>query len=182
MYYNKEKYIIYSNLFRQFYLRTIVPQDIEELRIWKNINRNSFFYNKIIDINQQREWYEKYSQKSDDYILIIEEKSDDSTLVNKIGCIGFRYIDRGTIDVYNVLRGNDSVKNSRILDAMNILINWLIDNTEAKIKCDVLLDNKAITWYEKCGFIIEKKVDNYVIMTINKEKYKKFEVIKEKII
>ena len=65
-------------------LKMIDEADIDNLREWKNAERNNFFFNKIITVEQQREWLEAYQKRMDDFMYII--------LVNDlpIGCMGIR--------------------------------------------------------------------------------------------
>ena len=44
-------------------LRSIDDNDIEDLRNWKNKNKDSFFLNKEITEEQQQKWFASFSSK-----------------------------------------------------------------------------------------------------------------------
>lgn len=175
----KKEISISSPDFPGIRLATIGISDIEELRIWKNACKESFFYQQIIEEKQQMEWYMKYSARMDDVIFVIFEKMEGKP-EEKIGCIGFRFENLDTIDLYNVMRGKVTGGSAKIAEAMRILLSWIMEHYEAKIKCDVLTNNKAVTWYKKCGFTIEDEIDNYVCMSVNRETYIKCMIMEEK--
>ena len=82
---------------------------------------------------------------------------------------GIRIIDENTIDLYNIIRGDSGTGNVLMRDAMHVMLAYIKERfTDKEIKCDVLKDNPAVLWYQKCGFaILEEK--EYYIMGINKK-------------
>src|SRR4030042_7081610 len=73
--------------------------DQENLRNWKNDNRDSFFYQELITPAAQQKWFEMYLRRDEDFMFLIR-----SGRLN-IGCIGFRF--RATNwAVYNVNLGS----------------------------------------------------------------------------
>lgn len=144
-------------------LRTINRDDIEKLRKWKNENRKSFFYNKLISKKEQIIWFENYLKKPDDYIFIINVNGKE------IGCIGFRKLDN-EIDIYNVILGKkEFAGNNFVGKAMLALCSYLIDKYKLKITCKVLIDNPAINWYKKNNFFEVLSKDNYVLMQFDEK-------------
>jgi RimJ/RimL family protein N-acetyltransferase len=137
--------------------------DQDSLRRWKNDHRTSFFYQEIIQPEQQLKWFQKYQDRSDDYMFMVEEDGCP------IGCMAFRIIDENTIDLYNIIRGDSGTGNVSMRDAMHVMLAYIKERfTDKEIKCDVLKDNPAVLWYQKCGFaILEEK--EYYIMGINKK-------------
>lgn len=165
----KKQMIIEADI-KQYRLRNINEGDLEELRIWKNLNKSSFFYQKEISADEQKKWFEGYINRENDYIYIIEECVDD-IYKHKIGCIGFRVQEGNVIDIYNVIRGNKSMADTTMLQAMHLLIAYIEKKfTRYEIKCDVLNDNIAKKWYEKCGFVVKECYEQYSVMKWNKEK------------
>ena len=57
--------------------------DQDSLRRWKNDHRTSFFYQEIIQPEQQLKWFQKYQDRSDDYMFMVEEDGCP------IGCMAF---------------------------------------------------------------------------------------------
>lgn len=147
-----------------FQIRNIGINDIEELRVWKNQNKKSFFYQEEISSEEQLRWFQGYLERQQDYMFVIEEQIDGDSL-HKIGCIGFRVQDGHIVDIYNVIRGENSVRGTRMSQAMHRLVNYIQEQLPGyKIKCDVLNDNVAREWYIMCGFSIDECLDNYSIL------------------
>jgi RimJ/RimL family protein N-acetyltransferase len=147
-------------------LRSISSEDIESLREWKNKNRKSFFYNKIITPGQQKKWYEDYSKRSDDYIFIINFMS------SAIGCIGFRLSD-GLIDIYNVILGKKEFGGRGLMgNALRLLCSYIIDSFKEDITLNVLSNNKAKNWYKNNGFMEAGSRDDFIFMKLSINKFK----------
>lgn len=159
------QYMIRSKNYPNFYLRTINENDIENLRLWKNANRKSFFFDGIIDQKQQQKWYDAYLQRENDTMFIIEEISKRS-----IGCMGFRLINDNVCDIYNVIRGCSSLLHTRMSEALKLMLSYIftMEGVET-IQCDVLKNNAALSWYKNCGFIEKEEGDKYFILEINKK-------------
>lgn len=152
-------------------LREITISDIENLRRWKNDNRKSFFYQEEISPEQQKKWYAGYVERLNDYMFIVEENSGTDTYPEKhaIGCMGFRLENECTIDLYNIIRGEESISHATMRSAMQMMLCYIADMfPKYKIKCDVLKDNPAVEWYKKCGLAIWEEKE-YYIMGIRKE-------------
>lgn len=147
-------------------IRSITQNDAEDLRVWKNNNRNSFFYKQEILPEEQAKWYHNYLLREDDYIFIVEVLNNDTW--EKIGCLGFRVVE-GTIDLYNVIRGRITEARSSMREAMHILLAYISARYSYPIKCDVLVDNPAVEWYNKCGFSIKECRGDYYIMVFDKD-------------
>lgn len=152
-------------------LRTARVEDLENLRVWKNNCRTSFFYQKVIQPEQQKQWFDGYLKRDDDYMFIIEEGGarDEQMAYHPFGCMAFRVTDDSTIDLYNIIRGENSLGQASMRTAMYMMLNYIVNYfPNKKIKCDVLKDNEAVKWYQKCGFAIWQEKE-YYIMGINKE-------------
>lgn len=147
-------------------LRGISTSDMENLRCWKNNNRKSFFYQEIIQPEQQLKWFEGYQSRPDDYMFMVEEmlQENGKTTSNPIGCMAFRIEDDDTIDLYNIIRGTESMGKVSMKDAMYMMLTYIHQQfPDKKIKCDVLKDNPAVLWYQKCGFAIWEEKEYYIM-------------------
>lgn len=153
-----------STNFPDLRLVSAADADQERLRTWKNNHRTSFFYQEIIQPEQQFKWFQGYQDRADDYMFMVEEDCCP------IGCMAFRAEGKETIDLYNIIRGEEGNRKISMKNAMHVMLAYISERfPDWKIKCDVLKDNPAVKWYQKCGFaILEEK--EYYIMGISKEK------------
>jgi RimJ/RimL family protein N-acetyltransferase len=144
-------------------LRTAEKRDLELLRLWKNDNRNCFFYKNMITQEQQLEWFKSYLKRQNDYIIIIKFKQ------KLIGCLGFRLLKNNNIDIYNVILGKQKFGGKGIMSiALKLLCNYLITNYHEEISLKVLSDNpNAINWYKKNGFVELYNKEDYTLMKLD---------------
>ena len=151
----------------EIYLLPATKDDLELLRIWKNKNKQSFFHKKNISKQEQIKWFEDFEKKDYGHIFIITYKGI------KIGCIGFRIIEEN-LDIYNVILGDKKYGGNNLVGiAMQVLCSYLIDNYSYNINCKVLEDNRARNWYKKNGFIDIEYCNDYVLMQLDKEDFKR---------
>lgn len=152
-------------------LTSASDDDQERLRIWKNAHRRSFFYQEIIEPKQQVKWFQRYQDRADDYMFMVEEDG------NPIGCMAFRAEDEETIDLYNIIRGEEGNHRVTMQSAMHVMLAYISERfPDRKIKCDVLKDNPAVKWYQKCGFAILGERE-YYIMGIGRDEIPNVEII-----
>jgi len=138
-------------------VRTIGQADIELLREWKNANRESFFFRKIITPEMQEEWFKSYQQRENDFMLVIVNNSE------RVGCIGFRRL-KDRIDLYNLIVGKtEDAGKGNMSGALDLVC------AEAKkrypglpIMVSVLRTNPALKWYAKRGFTTVAEHEDYV--------------------
>lgn len=146
-------------------IRLIIEDDIELLREWKNDNRASFFHNQEISKIQQETWFSAYLERENDYMFIA--CLDDSV---RFGCLGCRYINDRTWDIYNVINGDKSTRGKGYMaTALKSLIDFCHCRPHEKISLNVLKTNPARYWYKKNGFIITKAMETYFRMDYNSE-------------
>ena len=142
-----------------FELKTINIKDAEVLRLWKNEHKEFFFYNKEISSQEQQDWIKSLSKRLNDYMFIISEDKIP------VGCIGSRLLD-DYVDIYNVILGNKEYKGKHVMKnalwAVVSLCNLIYMNKS--IRVSVLNNNPAIKWYEKIGFQIIDRFQDYVLM------------------
>lgn len=151
--------IIKSKKIKGLYLREIQHSDNENLRIWKNRNKSSFFFQDEITPLMQEKWFEGY-EKNDERMFIAVEETDGGD--HDIGCVAFRDIGDRQIDLFNIMRGNPSVCRGTIRAAMEILMEYLDENYPGyEYTAKVLKTNPALNWYRKCGFEIIQEFESY---------------------
>lgn len=132
----------------QIVLREIIETDLETLRTQKNLNRTFFFHQEEISEHQQKFWYTRYSVDPNNMMFMLEMNGDP------VGCIGFhRHLTEMNVDFYNLMtwstgRGSGIMQTAiqKLMDAQRELFPI------SSFGVDVLVDNPAITWYQKVGF------------------------------
>jgi hypothetical protein len=155
-------------------LKEIDKNDIEDLRVWKNINKQYFFLKHDITPSQQLHWFESmYSDDPDNKMFVVQEFLGD-TYVN-VGCMGFRKKDYGW-DVYNIMRGRKLNSDHKMSTAFMMMNAYISENFVGDICCKVLPGNPARKWYESLGFEIQSTAEEFVFYKLNKSKTPKFEL------
>ena len=118
-------------------LRTIAEGDLEELRLWKNSNREAFFFKGEITPQMQRDWFNGYLSRSADYMFVVESGG------RKAGCMGFR-MEGGAADAYNII-GVPAAQGKGILGrAMRLMCSYILKEHAKRIGCRVLKENPAV--------------------------------------
>lgn len=150
-------------------LRAIGKDDLENLRNWKNENKNSFFLKQEITREQQGRWYESFSEREHDHMFIVEQLVGEEW--SAIGCMGFRELaGEGCVDGYNIIRsqkiGNASFTMS---EAFRLMLAYAVSlYKDQPVRVKVLSGNPAVTWYEKNNFSTISEQDGYYAMELEK--------------
>lgn len=151
----KEKFILQSPGIGVT-LRTATEADCEDLRRWKNANRQFFFHTEMISAEQQRVWFQGYSDRIDDWMFIVQ---DDR---HAIGCMGFRVLEAQQVDIYNVILGDKSQSGSGSMSqAIQLMCSYLVAQSPSEIIARVLNSNPAQAWYMKNNFRKGRVYDSY---------------------
>ena len=153
-------------------LETVCIDDLEQLRAWKNENRQYFFNKNVISRDDQAKWFNDFSKREDDYIFMVKYGNLN------IGCIGFRLLS-DIVDVYNVIIGNKQYLSKGIMSfVLALMCSFIFDNYKNDITVRVLLDNPARKWYVKNNFfeICEKEDHVFMKLDVGKFKYLKYNV------
>ncbi len=132
-------------------LRTIGPADLENLRVWKNANRASFFYQGEITPEGQQRWFSGYLQRPDDYMFMVESPEHPSA-----GCMGFRLIE-GAADCYNIMAAPGAQGRGLMVQAMRLMCSFILAKHSRRIGCKVLKSNPALSWYRKCSYRVARE-------------------------
>lgn len=128
-------------------LRTAELTDIENLRNWKNREKEFFFYKKDITEEQQKEWFINYLNRSNDFIFILEI---NDTI--PVGCMGIRRLEEEW-DAYNIILGELKYGNKGYMSrGFRRMLEFATKHENIPISLKVLKDNPAVSWYEKNGF------------------------------
>ncbi|BCE00602.1 hypothetical protein [Marinicellulosiphila megalodicopiae] len=150
--------MIITDEYESFILKSILVEDIESLRVWKNKHRGSFFHKNEITSSEQYTWFSEYQNDPENimFVVIVDGVS--------IGCMGYRLKDGG-VDVYNIMRGEKtSHKPFKMSDAFSVMLSYLKVKYQLTISCVVLNDNPAFNWYLNNNFIVKAKYDNYSLL------------------
>jgi hypothetical protein len=160
-------------------LRAIGSEDIENLRVWKNKNKGSFFLNRDILPEEQEKWFAAFSKRDEDFMFVVEQKVGDDW--QRIGCLGFRKLaDEGCVDAYNIMRAVKIEPSSFTMsDAFRAMLAFAaLKYDDLPIRCKVLCGNPAVEWYKKNDFSIVTSVGNeYYLMELAKDSLKNCRVI-----
>ncbi len=139
-------------------LKTSDQEDLLNLRQWKNSQCEYFFYQDVISLKQQQNWFYSYLNRADDFMFIV--------MVGQvpIGCMGIRYID-SEWDIYNVILGIDDFGKKGIMSkAFQSLLDFANATKQSPLTLKVLKHNPAVAWYQKNGFEIESDMSSYYRM------------------
>lgn len=161
-----KRFRLRSEEFPEIGLRTIAEVDLENLRIWKNDHRESFFFKGLISPEDQVKWFQGYLERPHDYMFIVAV--DD----HSIGCLGFRDIDEG-VDIYNVILGVPEMGHRGLMDkALKILCTYVQKEYPGRQGAKVLRNNPALNWYQRNGF--ERVGDNeeYLDVKLDQESFR----------
>lgn len=152
-------------------LQTVESSDCENLRQWKNANRFSFFFQKIITPQMQEEWFIEYSKRINDYMFVVQYCGVS------IGCMGFRLVD-GYADVYNVILGNLEYGRKGLMGkALSIMCSYIFLHHTQNIGLDVLRTNPALNWYLKNGFYEDLQQDTFFKLRLSTEKFRPIDIL-----
>ena len=140
-------------------LRAIEECDLDDLRVWKNHDRERFFFKGIIGPEQQAQWYAGFRARPEDFMFMVEAPRPPTP--RRVGGMGFRLIE-GVVDVYNVIRGEDlHGDDAKMSDALALMCSYAL-SFGRDITLKVLRDNPAVGWYERFLFVrVEERPDHY---------------------
>lgn len=158
----------------KYRLKKIDQYDIEDLRLWKNANKQYFFLKSDITPDQQVHWFEHiYAPDTENLMFVVQEYTQDG-FVN-VGCMGYRKKDYGW-DVYNIMRGCKLHSKYKMSTAFMMMNAYIAQTHKGDICCKVLPDNPARKWYESIGFEVHHTEEEFVFYKLNKAKIPQFEL------
>ena len=146
------------------------PDDSELLRVWKNAHRQHFFFKDEITPAMQEKWFAKHQTRKWDVMLLVEEAPEGAAF-RPTGCMGFRLMENGTIDLYNILRGQRLPASTITMgQAFTLMLGWLAETYRLPIRCEVLAKNPVRGWYEALGLeVLEERAapEPHVLYQLN---------------
>lgn len=155
---DKEKVVLFVSREPEIYLRAATNSDLENLRKWKNEQREFFFHKEEITPQEQYKWFLAFQDRPYDFMFMVayEERI--------IGCMGIRWLD-GTWDIYNVILGRPEFGGRGLMGkAFKMMLNYVVTLRKMPITLKVLKHNPAVHWYEKNGFAISAEHDDHFQM------------------
>ena len=126
-------------------LRTIVPADLERLRLWKNAFRTRFFFRDEITPEMQLRWYEGYLDRAKDFMFIGE------TGGMELGCVGFRVLGEEA-EIYNIIGARPPLPPGSLEAGFRLLCTYIRDAHAPRIVGKILKDNPVLPLGEWLGF------------------------------
>jgi RimJ/RimL family protein N-acetyltransferase len=163
------------------FLRAAGRDDCEDLRGWKNANRESFFFRQVITPEAQRVWFEAYLERADDYMFMVEVALPEPR--RSIGCMGVRQQD-GKADVYNVILGDARYQGQGVMaSAFRLMCSFARQRLAPEVVAQVLTSNPAIGWYRKQGFDITHTVgageDAHHLIRLSDDRFTEVKAVQE---
>ena len=133
--------------------RPATRADIEPLRAWKNANRSAFFHKEEIGAEAQRRWFEDFSGRPGEQMFVLELEG------RPIGCVGFRFVRDGVVDLFNLILGDPAFARRGLMSAFYRALEPELARTGVRsIELEVLADNAAaIAFYRKHGFVGDER-------------------------
>jgi diamine N-acetyltransferase len=149
-------------------LRLLQPDDLPLTLAWRNQDhiRRWFFYSDKLTPEQHQGWFEKYRQRDDDFVFIIESL-ELARSVGQVALYGIDWEKRraefGRLMIGDPAAAGKGLAQSATRLALQVGIETLgLD----EIYLEVFADNSAaIKVYEKAGFAITEKRPDVWIMT-----------------
>jgi hypothetical protein len=157
---------LFSTQRNDFRLKSITKDDLDELRIWKNENRMSFFFKEIISSEDQQKWFSNFVNREHDYMFVCLLSN------KKIGCIGFRKLD-DRVDFYNIILGDSTVSKKGY---MSFGLKLAVCEAQKRypglpVMVSVLKTNSAMGWYLKNGFEQTAELIEHCDLQLNEKNY-----------
>ncbi|WP_179861974.1 GNAT family N-acetyltransferase [Bacillus wiedmannii] len=156
-------------------IRKVLEEDIELIREWRNQPdvRKYFINTNYINKDQQKKWFEEYSQKKSDIMFIIEETLEFKSAI-------------GTVALYNIDLEKNSAEFGRLMIGYLPSVGKGFGKRAAILACkyafeilglseiylNVLTHNlKAKHIYSDIGFAVRGAHPNEFNMVLSKEDY-----------
>ena len=147
MMFSKQDKLIKVESYPGVFITLNIMNYLNDLRVWKNRNKNFFYYKKNISMSEQRSWFQSYLDRPSDYMFVVLFNGD------RVGCMGVRNIGLAW-DVYNIILGEVHYGGRGIMSsAFQAMLRFCGEQNELPITLEVLKDNPAINWYRKNGFL-----------------------------
>ncbi len=145
---------IHSYDYEGIRLQLIEKEDIEEIRLLRNANKDFFFYSKEVTTEEQELWYEKYMQKEDDYMFKILNTSNIYEIIGVVALYDFQ-LDLAQCEFGRIIINHNKVSEKGVgLKATKCACKIAFEYFQIKkIVLQVLVNNiRAYKTYVNAGF------------------------------
>jgi diamine N-acetyltransferase len=151
-------------------LRLLESRDLPRTLTWRNQDhiRRWFVHSAVLTWDQHCGWYQKYLQKDDDFLFVIDETA---RLHKPIGQVSLYKIDwqAGSAEFGRIMIGeNDAHGAGYAIEATALLVDFGFRQLGLReIYLEVFTQNgRAIHVYEKCGFRAEAESNGLLPMRV----------------
>ena len=145
-------------------LRLIEEKDLETTLSWRNRDEARVWFKSTstISLGQHREWFQRYQEKDNDFLFVIEV---NNKLVGQASVYDIDW-DTGQAEVGRFLVASDEGGKGYISHACGQLTHFCAETLEITYLFLEVLENneKAIRVYERNGFEEEQRYDGLVRM------------------
>lgn len=149
-------------------LRLLEERDLPATLAWRNQDhiRKWFFYSDVIAPEQHRLWWERYRDRDDDFVFVIEETE---TLRRPVGQVSIYNVDweRRRAEFGRLMIGDREASGNGLARlATERLVNEALGPWGlAEVYLEVLSNNApALAIYRKCGFVESGRKGDTVMM------------------
>lgn len=149
-------------------LRLLEARDLPLTLGWRNQDdmRRWFFSPNVITPEEHRAWFDRYQQRDDDFVFVIEETE---MLMRPVGQIALYDIDWAAkrAEFGRLMIGDEAARRcglARLATAVLVddaLTRWGLD--EIYLRC-VSDNQRALAVYAACGFAETARIDSVVTM------------------
>ena len=154
-------------------IRLLVQNDLPLTLAWRNQDaiRRWFFHSQPISPEQHQAWFEKYRERDDDFVFLIEEVEAGC---HPVGQIALYHIDweAGRAEYGRVMIGEPDASGKGLAFFATQAIFEIGFETFGlqEIYLEVYANNeRAIHLYRKAGFTVTRRDRDVLIMTIHKQ-------------
>ena len=148
-------------------LRLLEEADLEMTRAWRNQDhiRTHFFDSHVISAEAQKAWFERYRDKEDDFVFVVEIRAD----CLPIGQCALYHVDwqkkRGEFGRLMIGR-IEQTRQGYASEATGLLVEYALKNLGlTEVYLNVFAANRAACdMYTKCGFVPAASVDGRIEM------------------
>lgn len=153
-------------------LRLLTETDLPLTLQWRNQDhiRRWFIHSEVITPEQHRTWFERYNQRNDDYVFIIEEQQ---TLLRPVGQVALYQMDRlnKRAEFGRLLIGEAEARGRGLgRQATQLLLTLAFDYFDLnEVYLEVFKNNiPAISIYQQTGFQTRGEHGNLLLMSLFK--------------
>ncbi len=157
--------LLVSPEFPALVLRGAGEDDLENLRVWKNSNRESFFFRDTITPEMQTAWFAGYRKRDKDFMFIVRAHEAN------IGCMAVRLLGE-TWDIYNVILGKPEEGKKGWMSAALRMMCTYVWPSGLPIRLKVLCANPAVRWYLRNGFCQVEKRPDHLLLALDRRMFR----------